>query len=64
MVGFGVRGAEDGMMDRMRGSRVRLIFRGGAREEGSEMDWRAGVKFSITMERSGEEWTGGDDWRE
>jgi hypothetical protein len=23
MVGFGVRGAEDGMMDRMRGSRVR-----------------------------------------
>jgi hypothetical protein len=44
MVGFGVRGAEDGMMDRMRGSRVR--------------------RHISRRSSSGEEWTGGDDWRE
>jgi len=53
-----------GMMDRMRGSRVRChISRRSSRGRVGN-DGRGGVEFSITMERSGEEWTGGDNWRE
>jgi hypothetical protein len=52
------------MMDRMRGSRVRCHISRRSSRGSVGNDGRGGVEFSITVERSGEEWTGGGNWRE